>query len=171
MQPWAGRRIWIAINPMQYWAPGTRLCADDVYRGLPQPIDRKGLREAPLPIWHQIDWYWLQVYWGKIEDRREGGRERQTNRQTDRRKEISSACWRNTKWMQMEQHEYEHAEESINAINVSCQSNVCAGCWKGAKEINTEEQGEEKLQWKKLGLGNIKGIIRVKLCLVPDSLG
>lgn len=37
--------------------------------------------------------------------------------------------------------------------------------------MNSEKKGEEKLKGKKLGLGNIKGIISVKLCLTPDSLG
>lgn len=45
------------------------------------------------------------------------------------------------------------------------------GVEKGAREVNTEKKRREKMQRIKLGLGNIKGIINVKLCLVPDSLG
>lgn len=39
------------------------------------------------------------------------------------------------------------------------------------REINTEEGSKIKKAGGNIQWGNIKGIINVKLCLVPDSLG
>lgn len=67
--------------------------------------------------------------------------------------------WRLTKWISIEHHE--HAEESIHNISVSCQQ--------GCKEVQRKEK--KKKAEKKHDLVNIKAIVSVKPCLVPDSLG
>lgn len=45
--------------------------------------------------------------------------------------------------MQMERHE--HAEESINSISISCQNNICTGCWKAARETNSRRKGRRNI--------------------------
>lgn len=72
---------------------------------------------------------------------------------------------------------HENAEESIredrhNYFYVSRQSDVLKRKQKGGGEYGGKERGrgEKNAVGKSWGWGNIKGLIRVRLCLVADSL-
>lgn len=81
----------------------------------------------------------------EVSEGAEGGRKTRLWGWTGR----GEAGWRHTKWLQMEQHEHKHAEESIQAINISCQSNICQGLKRGkGKCTQRKKRGKVAVGWK-----------------------
>lgn len=157
-------RIWIAIKPTQHWEPGMRFRADNVYGSSPQPTTEGYSRLlCSFDTTNLLLWITGML---RREKRGKGEGWQETDSQTDR----SRACWRNTKCMQMERRDHKMRNQWILLTSPVKVMHV-QGVENGGKGNKYREKRRGKMQRIKLGSGNIKGIINVKLCLVPDSLG